>query len=170
MSKTHFKALMRPEYLGAYSLEDGKDIVLTIDFIRVETVTGSDGKKEELPVCHWKEDQKGMILNSTNMKMIAKVLGSNYVEDWSGRQIQIGIEKVKAFGDLVEALRVRKYAPKQKQAAAASSELICEGCGQVVKAAYSLTPQQIWENTFQKYGKHYCADCGVKANEATKAK
>ena len=161
---------MRPEYLGAYSLEDGKDIVLTIDFIRIETVTGSDGKKEELPVCHWKEDQKGMILNSTNMKMIAKVLGSNYVEDWSGRQIQIGIEKVKAFGDLVEALRVRRYAPKQKQAATASSELICEGCGQVIKAAYSLTPQQIWENTFQKYGKHYCADCGVKANEASKGK
>ena len=170
MSRTHYRKLVNPEFLGAYSLEDGKDIVLTIDYIKVETVTGTDGKKEDLPVCHWKENQKGMILNSTNMKMIAKVLGSNYIEDWSGRQIQIGIEKVKAFGDLVEALRVRRYAPKQKQAATASSELICEGCGQVIKAAYSLTPQQIWENTFQKYGKHYCADCGVKANEATKAK
>lgn len=168
MSRTHYRKLVNPEFLGAYSLDDGKDIVLTIDYIKVETVTGTDGKKEDLPVCHWKENQKGMILNSTNMKMIAKVLGSNYIEDWSGKQIQIGIEKVKAFGDLVEALRVRRYAPKQKQAATASSELICEGCGQVIKAAYSLTPQQIWENTFQKYGKHYCADCGVKANEATK--
>ena len=171
MSRTHFKSLMNPEFLGSYSLEDGKDIVLTIDFIRVEPVTGSDGKKENLPVCHWKENQKGMILNATNMKMIAKVLGSSYVEDWSGRQIQIGIEKVRAFGDLVEALRVRKFAPRtQTQSKTESSELICEGCGQVIKSAYSLTPQQIWENTFQKYGKHYCADCGVKANEATKTK
>ena len=169
MSKTHFKALMRPEYLGAYSIEDGKDIVLTIDFIRVETVTGSDGKKEELPVCHWKEDQKGMILNSTNMKMIAKVLGSNYVEDWSGRQIQIGIEKVKAFGDLVEALRVRRYAPKQKQVATASSELICEICGKPIVAAYGMSAEQVAETTSKKYGgRRLCADCATK--EAEKAK
>lgn len=168
MSKTHFKALMRPEYLGAYSLEDGKDIVLTIDFIRIETVTGSDGKKEELPVCHWKEDQKGMILNSTNMKMIAKVLGSNYVEDWSGRQIQIGIEKVKAFGDLVEALRVRRYAPKQKQAATASSELICEICGKPIVAAYGMSAIQVAENTKAKYSKTICADCAVKEAEKNK--
>lgn len=168
MSKTHFKALMRPEYLGAYSLEDGKDIVLTIDFIRIETVTGSDGKKEELPVCHWKEDQKGMILNSTNMKMIAKVLGSNYVEDWSGRQIQIGIEKVKAFGDLVEALRVRRCAPKQKQAATASSELICEICGKPIVAAYGMSAIKVAENTKAKYSKTICADCAVKEAEKNK--
>ena len=169
MSKTHFKALMRPEYLGAYSLEDGKDIVLTIDFIRVETVTGSDGKKEELPVCHWKEDQKGMILNSTNMKMIAKVLGSNYVEDWSGRQIQIGIEKVKAFGDLVEALRVRRYAPKQtKQTATAHTELICEGCGKPIAAAYGMTAEQIAASTKQKYNRQLCSECATA--EAGKAK
>lgn len=168
MSKTHFKALMRPEYLGAYSLEDGKDIVLTIDFIRIETVTGSDGKKEELPVCHWKEDQKGMILNSTNMKMIAKVLGSNYVEDWSGRQIQIGIEKVKAFGDLVEALRVRRYAPKQKQAATASPELVCENCGKTIEAAYGLSPAQIAESTKKKYNRVLCSQCATE--EAGKAK
>lgn len=168
MSRTHFKALMNSEYLGAYSLEDGKDIVLTIDYIKVETVTGTDGKKEDLPVCHWKENQKGMILNSTNMKMIAKVLGSNYIEDWSGRQIQIGIEKVKAFGDLVEALRVRRYAPKQKQAATASSELICEICGKPIVAAYGMTADQVAANTKAKYSKTICADCAVKEAEKNK--
>ena len=168
MSRTHFKALMNSEYLGAYSLEDGKDIVLTIDYIKVETVTGTDGKKEDLPVCHWKENQKGMILNSTNMKMIAKVLGSNYIEDWSGRQIQIGIEKVKAFGDLVEALRVRRYAPKQKQAATTSSELICEICGKPIVAAYGMSAIQVAENTKAKYSKTICADCAVKEAEKNK--
>ena len=168
MSRTHFKALMNSEYLGAYSLEDGKDIVLTIDYIKVETVTGTDGKKEDLPVCHWKENQKGMILNSTNMKMIAKVLGSNYIEDWSGKQIQIGIEKVKAFGDLVEALRVRRYAPKQKQAATASSELICEICGKPIVAAYGMSAIQVAENTKAKYSKTICADCAVKEAEKNK--
>ena len=124
MSKTHYRKLMNPEYLGAYSLEDGKDIVLTIDYIKVETVTGTDGKKEDLPVCHWKEPEKSMILNATNMKMIAKVLGSNFVEDWSGRKVWIGTEKVRAFGDVVDALRIRRYAPKQT--ATAHTDLICE--------------------------------------------
>lgn len=30
MSKTHWKKLTNPNYLGAYSIDDGKDIVLTI--------------------------------------------------------------------------------------------------------------------------------------------
>ena len=43
---THWKKLTNPDYLGAYSLEDGKDIVLTIERVQVETVTGPEGKKE----------------------------------------------------------------------------------------------------------------------------
>ena len=170
MSRTHFKALMNSEYLGAYSLEDGKDIVLTIDYIKVETVTGTDGKKEDLPVCHWKENQKGMILNSTNMKMIAKVLGSNYIEDWSGRQIQIGIEKVKAFGDLVEALRVRRYAPKQKTVETASSELICESCGKPIQSQFGMTPQQIADSTKKKFNRQLCGSCAAAEKDKANGK
>ena len=166
MSKTHYRKLMNPEYLGAYSLEDGKDIVLTIDYIKVETVTGTDGKKEDLPVCHWKEPEKSMILNATNMKMIAKVLGSNFVEDWSGRKVQIGTEKVRAFGDVVDALRIRRYAPKQT--APATTELICEECGKPIKAAYGMSAEQVAANTKAKYSKTICADCAVKEAEKNK--
>ena len=166
MSKTHYRKLMNPEYLGAYSLEDGKDIVLTIDYIKVETVTGTDGKKEDLPVCHWKEPEKSMILNATNMKMIAKVLGSNFVEDWSGRKVQIGTEKVRAFGDVVDALRIRRYAPKQTSTA--HTDLICEGCGKSIQAAYGMSAENVAESTAKKYGKRLCADCATA--EAGKAK
>lgn len=166
MSKTHYRKLMNPEYLGAYSLEDGKDIVLTIDYIKVETVTGTDGKKEDLPVCHWKEPEKSMILNATNMKMIAKVLGSNFVEDWSGRKVQIGTEKVRAFGDVVDALRIRRYAPKQTTTT--HTDLVCEGCGKPIGAAYGMTAEQVADSTAKKYGKRLCADCATA--EAGKAK
>ena len=166
MSKTHYRKLMNPEYLGAYSLEDGKDIVLTIDYIKVETVTGTDGKKEDLPVCHWKEPEKSMILNATNMKMIAKVLNSNFVEDWSGKKVQIGTEKVRAFGDVVDALRIRRYAPKQT--ATAHTDLICEGCGKPIQAAYGMSAENVAESTAKKYGKRLCADCATA--EAGKAK
>ena len=166
MSKTHYRKLMNPEYLGAYSLEDGKDIVLTIDYIKVETVTGTDGKKEDLPVCHWKEPEKSMILNATNMKMIAKVLNSNFVEDWSGKKVQIGTEKVRAFGDVVDALRIRRYAPKQT--ATAHTELVCADCGKPITDAYGMSAAQVADSTNKKYGRPLCADCATAA--AGKAK
>lgn len=166
MSKTHYRKLMNPEYLGAYSLEDGKDIVLTIDYIKVETVTGTDGKKEDLPVCHWKEPEKSMILNATNMKMIAKVLNSNFVEDWSGKKVQIGTEKVRAFGDVVDALRIRRYAPKQT--ATVNTELVCADCGKPIADAYGMSAAQVADSTSKKYGRPLCADCATAA--AGKAK
>ena len=165
MGKTHFKKLQNPDFLGTYALEDGKDIILTIDFVRQEKVTGSDGKSEECIVCHWKEQQKPMILNSTNCKMIAKLIGSPYIEDWSGKKIQIGSERVKAFGDVVDALRVRKTLPKQT----AAEPLHCEICGLVIEGAFGLTAEQLVTNTKKRFGgKSLCADCAQ--TEADKAK
>ena len=46
MAKTHFKKLMNPNYLGAYSLDDGEDIILTIRNVKKEDVIGADGKKK----------------------------------------------------------------------------------------------------------------------------
>ena len=46
MSETHWKSLTNPDYLGGYSLEPGKDIVLTIKQVRKETVTGVGGKRK----------------------------------------------------------------------------------------------------------------------------
>lgn len=55
MSETHWKKLINPDYLGAYSLEAGKDMILTIREVKREMITGTGGKKEECPVCHWQE-------------------------------------------------------------------------------------------------------------------
>ena len=105
---THWKKLTNPDYIGAYAIEDGKDLVLTIAYVRQESVIGSDGKKEECIVCHFSEkDAKPMILNVTNCKTISKLYGTPLIEQWAGKKVQIGIEKVKAFGDIVEALRIR---------------------------------------------------------------
>lgn len=157
---THWKKMSNPNYLGAYSIEDGKDLVLTIDYVRQESVVGADGKKDDCIVTHWKEQQKPMILNSTNCKMIQKLLGTPYIEEWSGKKIQIGTEKVKAFGDVVEALRVRKFLPKATESK--PSELICEICGKQITQAYNMTAEQIAQSTKSKYGHQLCADCATK--------
>lgn len=108
--KTHWKKLVNPHYIGAYSLEPGQDLIVTIDKVVRETVQGPDGKKEECTVAYLK-NQKPLILNNTNQKQITKLADSPYIEDWTGKSITLYVAKVKAFGELVEALRVRPTAP-----------------------------------------------------------
>jgi len=112
MKKTHWKKHFNPNYLGSYSLEPGEEKTLTITGLKDEDVVSPDGKTEVLPVLHFKED-KPLILNKTNAKAVAKVVGSDYVEEWPGNRITIYTEKVKAFGEMVNALRVRTVAPKK---------------------------------------------------------
>lgn len=113
MSKTHWKQFHNPDYIGAYALEPGQEIVLTIRSAGTEQVIGASGKKEDCMVIHFAEKGvKPMICNVTNAKMITKVTGSPYVEDWAGHKIQLYAARVNAFGEEVEALRVRPKAPK----------------------------------------------------------
>jgi hypothetical protein len=71
---THWKKLTNPDYLGAYALEPGQDLIVTIKSVANEVVTGSDGKKETCSVMRFAENVKPMILNATNSKMITKLL------------------------------------------------------------------------------------------------
>jgi len=113
--KTHWKKLDNPDYLGAYSILDGsknpKPIIAKIKHVRLENVTGSNGKKEECKVCYL-EGQKPLILNATNSKAIAAVAKSPYIEDWQGVTIEIYVTTTKMAGEVVDCLRVRTNAPK----------------------------------------------------------
>ena len=115
MSKTHWKKLFNPNYLGAYSLEPGEEKILTVKAVKNEMVKGQDGREEECLVVYWKEDEKPMIQNKTNATAIALVAGSPYIEDWPGTKVQIHTQRVKAFGSTVEALRVRDFKPTEKR-------------------------------------------------------
>ena len=54
--KTHWKKLRNPDYLGAYSFDDGTDKILTIKAIAPETVTTADGS-EQCTVARWAENE-----------------------------------------------------------------------------------------------------------------
>jgi len=112
--KTHWKNQFNYDYLGSYSLAGGKDVILTISEMKKEQIIGQNGKKEICFICHFVEKAdwiKPMILNRTNCKIIERLYNSPYIEDWSGHKIQIGVARVDAFGDQVDALRVRKVKP-----------------------------------------------------------
>ena len=152
MSETHYKKLINPDYLGAYSLEPGQDMILTIKSVGKEEITGTGGKKEECIVCHWVENQKPMILNVTNCKTIAKLVKSPYIEKWAGHRIQIYADMTRFGGEMVECLRVRPKAPEDAQIA-------CEECGQFISPAFSMSAAQLAAYTKKKYGKNLCAEC-----------
>jgi hypothetical protein len=111
-TKTHWKQFHNPDYIGAYALNPGEEIVLTIKGSGVEEVYNTNNKKEQCHVIRFVEDAKPMIVNVTNAKLISKVVGSHRVEDWVGHKIQLYATVVKAFGEEVEAIRVRPFPPK----------------------------------------------------------
>jgi hypothetical protein len=111
--KTHWKKLNNPDYIGAYSLMNGEeknDLVVTIESVAQQNVTGPNNKQDECLVAQLK-GQKPMILNATNAKTIASIADSPYIEDWVGCKVTLYVAKVKAFGDTVDALRIRPTAP-----------------------------------------------------------
>lgn len=112
MAKTHWKKAFNSEYLSSADIED-KDIVLTIANVVLESVKGADGQSKTCNVAHFKEKSKPMILNVTNSKIVKKFAGSRYIDDWIDIPIQLYVdEKIKAFGDVVEGLRIRTQQPK----------------------------------------------------------
>lgn len=107
---THWKKLTNPNYIGAHDLQPNQEAKITIESVAKEVVKGADGKEEQCVVAKIK-GAKPMILNKTNMKIISKVLETPYIEEWAGKQIIIYSAKVKAFGDIVDALRVKSVKP-----------------------------------------------------------
>lgn len=109
--KTHWKKLWNPDFLGSYALEEDKDLIVTIQAVKTDMVKNADGKEEECIVLEL-VNQKPLVLNATNGKNVTKALGSPYIEDWTGRSVALYIAKVKAFGEVVDAIRVRPVAPR----------------------------------------------------------
>lgn len=103
--KTHWKRLINPLYIGAYSLAPGHDLTVRIAGVGREIVKGVDGKEEECTVAKL-VDEKPFILNRTNSKSIAKLYGP-YIEDWAGKDITLFATKTKVAKEVVECLRVR---------------------------------------------------------------
>ena len=113
-TRTHWKKLVDPRYIGAYALPNGNDLIVTIEQVRSEEITMMGGKKEVHSIMYLK-GQKPMILNATNSKSIHKLYGP-YIEDWAGKQITLYGSTAKLGGELVECLRIRPSIPvKEKQ-------------------------------------------------------
>lgn len=158
---THYRKLFNPDYIGAWAFEPKEGKTVTIDYVKVEAVVGVDGKREECTVVHFVEDVKPLILNATNGKMITKVLGTPYIEEWRGERIKLHVQKVRAFGDVVDAVRVMSTRPPK--AAPTEPPLLCADCAKPLTQFKNMTPRQLADYTKCKYGRVLCPDCASSA-------
>lgn len=102
-------------YIGGWTFADG-DRVLTIKDVTTRNVANEKNQAGEEKICIvFAELDKPMVLNSTNNDTITRVIGSPNFDDWIGHKIKVGTEKVRAFGDVWDAVRVRDEKPKETE-------------------------------------------------------
>lgn len=153
-----------PNYLGSWDLEDvpGCELVLTIEKIVDEQVV-ANGQKETCTLIHWTDkNYKPMIINITNKKTLCRLYKTKDTEKLKGKSVIVGIEKVKAFGDIHDALRIKKTIPQPPQKALCK----CEQCGADIPASFGMTSEQLAAYTKKQYGKSLCGSCAKADKEA----
>ena len=148
---THWKKLTNPNYLGSDAFDPGENKVVTIKNVGQDMVKNQTGTEEECIVAHFMEDVKPLVLNKTNCKTIEKLYDTAFIEEWTGKKIILHVKKVNAFGDAVDAVRVKNKLP--------DDELICEKCHKVIKPAAGKSAKELAEIAKQHTGKQLCLDC-----------
>lgn len=155
---THWGKTRDVNYLGAWDVQPGQDLILTIAKIGQETVENpAENTKEVKTVIHFVEQGfKPMVLNTTNKKAIATALDTPYIENWVGHPIAIFIKRVKAFGKENDALRIRDKAPDTKI-------IICEECKKPITRVNGKEPSELAEISKRNCGgKALCVACQKK--------
>lgn len=162
MTKTHWKKLTDPDYLGEHNMFNGEELTLTIaKAISEEVYNRQKGKSTKEGVLTFKETNKKLVLNKTNSKMIARLYKSKAIEDWAGKRITLFYDTTVKFGrELVGGVRVRPIIPAPQKVT-----LKCGVCGEQVQGFEKFTAEQIAKHTYQKYGKELCSICAEKEKQ-----
>jgi hypothetical protein len=82
-------------------------ILLTIDFVRMESV-GEGANKSEKLVAHFREaNSKLLVITPTKFDAIALIAESDETDDWGGIQIVLEAGKTQLQGKLVDCVNIR---------------------------------------------------------------
>lgn len=144
-TKTHYRKAFDSPYLSSADIVD--PVVLTIKRVTLEP-DRTKKTKDEFNTAWFMEREirpgeplKPMILNATNSKMLAKLTGSKWIDDWQNVPVTIYVDSNVRFGkETVEGLRVEKATDRPKVAPA---ELVADA----EKAASTGTESlKVWWN------------------------
>jgi len=144
----HWKNFLDKNYLGSHNIEEGEELLVTIqNFKGEEEVKNTDGKTSLKTVLYFKEEVPKMIMNITNGNTISNLYGS-HPDKWIGKQIQLFATPVKAFGKTQDALRVRDFIPKiQVDVTQYITKLNTAKTLEELKSIFTLFPKSAQTNT-----------------------
>jgi hypothetical protein len=108
-----FRSMYDSLYLYAHDLK-GRDVTVTIKEVKVAKLRSIDKDKPptKKPILFFKEskDERGLVLCKTNSRLIAGIYGVD-TDDWIGKRVTLFPARVEAFGETVDAIRIRPTAP-----------------------------------------------------------
>lgn len=94
------------------------DTVVTIEKVGKANVAPKGEEPEYKWLIRFTEFPKPMVLNSTNIKRLAKACASDDTDEWTGKQVVLYVDPdVEFAGNVVGGLRIRahKQAPQTRQ-------------------------------------------------------
>ena len=101
----HVDLMFPSRYLKAADFQ-GEPVQLTITEVFRDKVRMVNGSMVEKYVIRFREAEKELILNKTNAKAIAKILGDSKAVNWAGSTIVLIPTTCEAFGEIVDCIRV----------------------------------------------------------------
>lgn len=87
-----------------------KVVIENVETVQFKSQNGQNGQETKL-VLKLVGKQKGLVLNKTNSKVVAKYYGKDYTA-WGGKEIEIFPTETEFNGQLTECIRVRVEPPK----------------------------------------------------------
>jgi hypothetical protein len=100
--------MIESKYLKQSDLSD--DMVVTVAKVGKANVAREGDEPEYKWLIRFNELPKPMVLNSTNIKRLAKACNSDDTDEWLGKQVVLYVDPdVEFAGNVVGGLRVRAY-------------------------------------------------------------
>jgi len=99
---------MDRRFLSSLDIMGAGDVKLEIDRVEhLDKVTYANGNtSENVLLMYFAGTDRPLALNSTNIRAIIAILGSNQVKSWKGKSITVAVKQVNAFGKTQPAVRV----------------------------------------------------------------
>lgn len=105
--KTHMDYLIPKPHIRTTDILD-KEYPLTIKGYGLVKVYDRNIREEaEKGALRFEETKKYLIVNQTQLDQIAKITGSEFLEDWMGKKIVLHVEKVRVGRNMEDAIRVK---------------------------------------------------------------
>ena len=146
-----WEKIIDPNFISAELIgEAGAEKVVTIKDIDFAECYDEKTKQKVQKQSVFFEECKPLVLNKTNSKKLKKLFSPNSDEprEAIGHKVVLKVERIKAFGKEVDAIRIQEY-----------SEEKCPICGKAILPYAGKSVAQIKEISQRNLGEIMCGEC-----------